>query len=60
MKGRLSSTHRLASTLKPSRLNAALLAALMLPVGTAVYAQDQDEDAGKAKAEQLDRITVTG
>lgn len=61
MKGRTSPIARPASILKPSRLNVALVAALMLPMGSAVYAQEQSTDAQDAeKAAQLDRITVTG
>lgn len=52
-----------ANTLKPSRLSAALLAALMLSTGPAALALAQDQNGetdGTDKAMQLDRVVVTG
>ncbi|MCX7562518.1 TonB-dependent receptor [Xanthomonadaceae bacterium XH05] len=59
MKGRKSPVGRLGFAPKPSRLNAALLAALVLPLGSTAFAQET-ETQDKESAAQLDRITVTG
>ena len=53
-----------ANRLQPSRLTAALLAAFVMPVAGAAFAQDanaqQDQDQTASKANTLDKVIVTG